>query len=392
MKKLIALFTAISSLALASTQQEIRLGVGYEPFRFETNTSLKEYNKLTDGFIINAEWLPYRTQNGILQAGLGVEHSFGRTTLGIADGKGVEIGSTTPIYVTAKVNLLQGKDLKRETSFDYLYLNSRLGYSVNVGKQVALDKTKGVDSTLLSGPYAALGLGSEYKYGFIEANYGVNYIPKTDNIAEGKFIHKVGITIGAKLDFNVGETFKPVKNEVAKAPIKFFEEKPIGEAPKVQPTEIVTLKEDPVITVMPEKVVEPVVEKVEEVAPTKTKVIKHETGQAIVKFDFDKAFANPTEYKTIIQTKDTLNNFKYVDVDITGHTDKVGSAAYNYKLGQKRAEYVANELNKLGINDTVVIKSVKSKGETQPVSKNNKENRRVEIDFNGWWDAEEDIK
>ena len=75
---------------------------------------------------------------------------------------------------------------------------------------------------------------------------------------------------------------------------------------------------------------------------------------------------------------------------VTGHTDKIGTDAYNQKLSERRADAVKKYLASHGIKD-VRIKSV-GKGESEPVVdctgvKGNKQiieclapNRRVVVD------------
>lgn len=390
----IATVLAINTLAMANQPQgEVRLGVGYEPYRFTTNYKFKDMQKIQDGFVVNAEWLPYRSDNGRVQFGVGVEHSFGRKTLNILgyDNTGktpktYEIGSTTPVYLAAKVNLVKAKDLKRDTEYDPLYLAGRLGYSFNVGKDAKPDADKIVNSTFKSGPYAAIGLGTEYKYMFAEAMYGVNYIPsETAKFTDGTLTHKVGITLGVKLDYKYKDSYKDTNvMDTFKEEVKTPEPEPVTpvQQPIVEEQEVSGLDGFDTEDKTPEKVVEKAPEHdIQTVKDTKT-----------VYFNFDKSTLTKDQLEQVKEARDILNKFNYVDVNISGHTDSKGSKKYNQRLGQKRAEYVVKELKKLGLNDTVNIKEVKSFGETQLKSKTNpKENRRVEIDFSGWWDAAEEI-
>lgn len=76
----------------------------------------------------------------------------------------------------------------------------------------------------------------------------------------------------------------------------------------------------------------------------------------------------------------TVNN----KIVITGHTDYVGSAAYNYQLGLQRAERVKQILIKRGIAAEHI--EVLSMGEEKPVANNKSlkgraRNRRVEINI-----------
>lgn len=73
---------------------------------------------------------------------------------------------------------------------------------------------------------------------------------------------------------------------------------------------------------------------------------------------------------------------KNVYIEIQGHTDSTGSAAYNMKLGQERAEAVRRYLNSVGI--PLHRMSVISYGETAPIASNKtregrSQNRRVTL-------------
>lgn len=80
-------------------------------------------------------------------------------------------------------------------------------------------------------------------------------------------------------------------------------------------------------------------------------------------------------------------------VIVTGHTDRIGSDAYNQKLSERRAKQVADYLVAQGVDSSII--SAEGKGETQPVvecagNKATKKliqclqpNRRVEIRAEG---------
>jgi len=72
---------------------------------------------------------------------------------------------------------------------------------------------------------------------------------------------------------------------------------------------------------------------------------------------------------------------KNVFIEIQGHTDSIGEAAHNLKLGEARAEAVKRHLNMKG-GIPLHRMSVISYGETAPVADNKvragrQENRRV---------------
>jgi len=69
-------------------------------------------------------------------------------------------------------------------------------------------------------------------------------------------------------------------------------------------------------------------------------------------------------------------------IDIVGHTDSVGTEAYNQALGQRRANSAQRYLVERGVNPALVTTS--SRGELQPIASNatpegRAMNRRVDI-------------
>ena len=72
---------------------------------------------------------------------------------------------------------------------------------------------------------------------------------------------------------------------------------------------------------------------------------------------------------------------------VSGHTDSVGSEAYNMKLGQRRADTVKSYLVERGVSSSKI--TTKSFGESQPVASNSTaegraKNRRAEVDVEGY--------
>ena len=78
---------------------------------------------------------------------------------------------------------------------------------------------------------------------------------------------------------------------------------------------------------------------------------------------------------------DFLKNNKQIGIEISGHTDDVGTDQVNLELSKKRAQSVMNYLQQSGIEATRL--TAKGYGETRPVAKNDSEenrqkNRRIE--------------
>ena len=110
------------------------------------------------------------------------------------------------------------------------------------------------------------------------------------------------------------------------------------------------------------------------------------TIQAEALFDFDKSVLKPDGKKSI---DEAIVKMKNVDVEMviaTGHTDSVGTDAYNQKLSERRATTVKEYMVSQGIPAAKI--TTLGKGETQPVATNKTaegraKNRRVDIEFKG---------
>ncbi len=103
-------------------------------------------------------------------------------------------------------------------------------------------------------------------------------------------------------------------------------------------------------------------------------------------FDFDKSVLKP-EGKAKLD--DLVSKVKGINLEViiaVGHTDSVGSDAYNQKLSVRRSEAVKAYLVSKGIEKNRVY--TEGKGEKQPVADNKTDegrakNRRVEIEVVG---------
>jgi OOP family OmpA-OmpF porin len=108
--------------------------------------------------------------------------------------------------------------------------------------------------------------------------------------------------------------------------------------------------------------------------------------QADALFDFDKSVVRPDGKKNI---DEALGKMKGVDVEMiiaTGHTDNIGTDAYNQKLSERRAAAVKEYLVSKGVPASKI--TTIGKGESQPVATNKtaegrQKNRRVDIEFKG---------
>jgi len=91
--------------------------------------------------------------------------------------------------------------------------------------------------------------------------------------------------------------------------------------------------------------------------------------QSDVLFDFDKATIKPVAEKALAKVALVIRKKGSGTVRIDGHTDAIGSKAYNQKLSEQRAEAVKNWLVKHGgiAEDRLVTTGF---GETKPVAPN----------------------
>ena len=117
-------------------------------------------------------------------------------------------------------------------------------------------------------------------------------------------------------------------------------------------------------------------------APTSSKV----TYAADAFFDFDKAVLKPAGKAKLDDLASKVKGINLEVIIAVGHTDSVGTDAYNQKLSIRRAEAVKAYLVSKGIDKSRVY--TEGKGEKQPVADNKTKegrakNRRVEIEVVG---------
>lgn len=122
-------------------------------------------------------------------------------------------------------------------------------------------------------------------------------------------------------------------------------------------------------------------------APAPTPVVKKINLNAGVLFAFDSAKLSPAGDKEIAKAAAEAKGMKSVSmVLVEGHTDNIGTAAYNQKLSLKRAMTVRDALVKHGVPADKI--EAKGYGFDKPVATNKtrdgrQQNRRVEITING---------
>jgi OOP family OmpA-OmpF porin len=99
-------------------------------------------------------------------------------------------------------------------------------------------------------------------------------------------------------------------------------------------------------------------------------------------FAFNSAKLTPEGESILDQAAATMEKHPSIHVRIEGHTDSVGSDAYNMKLGQRRADSAESYLVSHGVSASRL--STVSYGESKPIASNDTaegraQNRRVDL-------------
>ncbi|HTJ63672.1 MAG TPA: TonB-dependent receptor [Alphaproteobacteria bacterium] len=106
----------------------------------------------------------------------------------------------------------------------------------------------------------------------------------------------------------------------------------------------------------------------------------------LVFFDFNKSDLTPQATQIVDTAAKNASAGKVTQLTVTGHTDTVGSDAYNMRLSRRRAESVAAQLEKDGVAASEISIVAKGKrGLLVPTADGVREpqNRRVQIVFDG---------
>ena len=99
-------------------------------------------------------------------------------------------------------------------------------------------------------------------------------------------------------------------------------------------------------------------------------------------FDFDSAALRSTSRDELREMAEVFNRYDDTTIVVAGHTDSTGSAAYNKRLSERRANAVSNYLDAIGVSGSRL--DAYGYGESKPKSSNEtssgrQRNRRVEL-------------
>ena len=113
-------------------------------------------------------------------------------------------------------------------------------------------------------------------------------------------------------------------------------------------------------------------------APDELKV----TVRNDVLFDFNSAGLRQASQDSLREMANVFDKYPSTTISVQGHTDSIGSAAYNQRLSERRSRAVANYLENLGVRSSRL--ETVGYGKSQPRATNSTAegrqlNRRVEI-------------
>lgn len=345
MKKLVALLAVIASISATAAELQIKGGYDFKRNYVSDHGSID----LKGGWTAGLEYL--FDNQGEFEWGLGAEYKFGQKKGKVETTGKHSLMTQVPVYATGKVNLITS-----ESGKDRLYLIGRAGYSFND----AAGSYKDNDVKFKDGLYLAGGLGTEVGPFVIEGLYERTQTPfKVAGTSENDYTE----TFGARLGYRIGNTVN-------------------DRSPKVV-----------VQTQVVEKEVIKYVDRPVQVPGNDTTLINLNCKAAqkmclINGFKVDGKVPNETEQKDL-RTIATILNAAVLDggtINVVGHTDNTGRAAYNQKLSVERAQNVARLLREYGLKNTVKFGTITGKGLTQPIATNGTtegryQNRRVELFF-----------
>lgn len=110
------------------------------------------------------------------------------------------------------------------------------------------------------------------------------------------------------------------------------------------------------------------------------------TVRAVAHFGFDQATIRPQDRNALLAEVGKMQGVTWQTVTAVGHTDAIGSSAYNRGLSARRSSAVKGYLVGKGVPSTII--EARSEAEAAPVGDNDSaqgraKNRRTEVEFRG---------
>jgi OOP family OmpA-OmpF porin len=120
--------------------------------------------------------------------------------------------------------------------------------------------------------------------------------------------------------------------------------------------------------------------------PAPAPVVQKVSVKGVARFDFDRAIVHPEDGLKLMGEVRAMKNVTWQTISVVGHTDSLGSRAYNQHLSQRRADAVQAFLIEKGVKPERIRTS--AMGKASPVASNasaggRAANRRAEIEFQG---------
>ncbi len=299
----------------------------------------------------------------------------------------IPAGKTIVVNFVLKKVQSAGKVAGTVTSTDGKPLAGVVVFTGPVTQRAPTDPTTGAYSiTLPAGTYQAMAVVTGFKPKTMQVIVEVgkttpaNFIlepAKATGILKGKVISKDKKKGVAAVITFPGETIPNVTTDpdtgefVAKVPAKKLKVKASALNYKSQIKEV-TVKPGQTVVVNFE------LEPYKLIKVTKKKIVIKQK----IYFQTGKAIIRPESFPVLDEIVQVLKDNPWIRLRIEGHTDSVGSAAYNLRLSQKRANAVRNYLISKGI-DPSRLEAV-GYGESRPIAPNTTpegraKNRRVEF-------------
>lgn len=102
-------------------------------------------------------------------------------------------------------------------------------------------------------------------------------------------------------------------------------------------------------------------------------------GGEMLKFDFNKWNIKNKYFESLDDLASKINKGEIKQIVLDGHSCDIGTDQVNYNISKQRAISVKNYLLSKGVDESKI--EVRFHGETQPISDEKSENRRVEIQY-----------